>query len=495
MLFSSAPFLFGFLPTVVLMFWLSERYAGPRFSLTLLVLVSLFFYAWWNPAYLILLVVSILTNYSFGMASSRSPSRILLTLAIVFNLSLITYFKYAGFLADSVNATTGTSFGFGGIFLPLAISFFTFQQIAYQVDVYQGKVHDTDFIHYCLFVTFFPQLIAGPIVHHQELISQFEERKRVNLNFVNLITGGLIFAIGLYKKVVIADGMAPFADSVFDHAHEDPNVFEAWGGVLAYTMQIYFDFSGYSDMALGLARIFGIKLPANFASPYKATNIIEFWQCWHITLSRFLRDYLYIPLGGNRHGDLRRHTNLLITMILGGLWHGAKWTFVFWGGLHGIFLTINHFWRRICRIDERSSYDTRTVERVLSRMLTFVVVVIAWVFFRAANWGDAVAIIEGMVGLNGLGALDGQWRVLDSDLYLWLLVLLPIIWLAPNTQELTSERNPVIDFRARPNLQSNILWQSRNRWLAPLAIACGVAAILVIVIRKVGSEDFIYMVF
>jgi len=495
MLFSSAPFLFGFLPAVILMVWLSERYAGTRLTLSLLVFVSLFFYAWWNPPYLILLVVSVLANYGFGISLSRSPSRSLLSFAIIFNLSLIAYFKYAGFFADSVNATTGTSFDLGAITLPLAISFFTFQQIAYQVDVYQGKVRDTDFLHYCLFVTFFPQLIAGPIVHHKEIISQFEERKKFNLCLDNFVAGGLIFAIGLYKKVVIADGMAPFADSVFDQALEGPNVFEAWGGALAYTMQIYFDFSGYSDMAIGLARIFGIKLPANFASPYKASNIVDFWKNWHMTLSRFLRDYLYIPLGGNRHGDMRRYANLLITMILGGLWHGANWTFVFWGGLHGAFLMINHFWRKVRGVDGRSSSTNRPIERTMGCALTFVVVVVAWVFFRADNWGDAIAIIEGMTGLNGLGSLDGQWQLLDSDLYLWLVVLLPVIWLAPNTQELAYDRDPVIDFQAHPKLYHNVLWRLRNRWLGPFAIACAVAAILVIVIRKAGSDDFIYMVF
>jgi D-alanyl-lipoteichoic acid acyltransferase DltB (MBOAT superfamily) len=248
-------------------------------------------------------------------------------------------------------------------------------------------------------------------------------------------------------------------------------------------------------MAIGLARIFGIKLPANFASPYKASNIVDFWKNWHMTLSRFLRDYLYIPLGGNRHGDMRRYANLLITMILGGLWHGANWTFVFWGGLHGAFLMINHFWRKVRGVDGRSSSTNRPIERTMGCALTFVVVVVAWVFFRADNWGDAIAIIEGMTGLNGLGSLDGQWQLLDSDLYLWLVVLLPVIWLAPNTQELAYDRDPVIDFQAHPKLYHNVLWRLRNRWLGPFAIACAVAAILVIVIRKAGSDDFIYMVF
>jgi len=492
MLFSSLPFLFGFFPAVMILVWLSERYGGTRVSLSLLVIVSLFFYAWWNPPVVILLIISVLVNYAFGVAICRAQRRDLLALAVLFNLGLIGYFKYAGLLAETLSMLPGVAIDLGTITLPLAISFFTFQQIAYQVDVYQGKVRDTDFVHYCLFVTFFPQLIAGPIVHHQEIIPQFEERKRFNITLDNLAAGGLIFAIGLYKKVVIADGIAAFSDSVFDRALENPNVFEAWGGALAYGMQIYFDFSGYSDMAIGLARMFGIRLPANFASPYKAASIIEFWQTWHMTLSRFLRDYLYIPLGGNRRGDARRYANLIITMLLGGLWHGASWTFVFWGGLHGMFLMINHLWRRI-----RGPVPSPAspASRIAGRALTFLAVMVAWVFFRAESWDAAVAMIHGMIGMNGLGALDGSWALLDPGLYLWLCVLLPVVWLAPNTQELACDRDPVIGFVPDPALQNNILWRRRRQWFVLFAIACAIAALIVVVIRKSASEDFIYMVF
>lgn len=495
MLFSSIPFLFGFLPAVILLMWLAERFAGTRLALSMLVLVSLFFYAWWNPPFLILLLVSVVANYGFGIYLSRSRQRGLLALAVIFNLSLIAYFKYAHFFVETVNAGLATQMDIGTITLPLAISFFTFQQIAYQVDVYQGKVHETDFIHYCLFVTFFPQLIAGPIVHHQELIPQFAERKRFTLSADNFIVGGMIFAIGLYKKVIIADGMAPYADSVFNTALNGPNVFEAWGGALAYSMQIYFDFSGYSDMAIGLSRIFGIKLPANFSSPYKATSIIEFWKTWHITLSRFLRDYLYIPLGGNRRGDMRRYANLIMTMLLGGLWHGANWTFVFWGALHGLFLMINHMWRRIRSGFGLSASPAHPIERILGCGLTYLSVVVAWVFFRADGWDAAIAIVQGMAGFNGLGALDGSWQLLDPDFYLWFAVLLPVVWFAPNTQELTSEHSPVIGFSPSPDLNKNILWQTRQYWLRLFICVCALAAILVIVVRKAGSEDFIYMVF
>lgn len=495
MLFSSIPFLFGFLPVVILIIWLSERYASTRMTLSLLVLVSLVFYAWWNPPFLILLCVSVVVNYGFGILIGPSRRSSYFIIAVIFNLSLIAYFKYAHFLVGTINAGFSTTFDIGTITLPLAISFFTFQQIAYQVDVYQGKIRDTDFIHYCLFVTFFPQLIAGPIVHHQEIIPQFVERRRFNLSVDNFSVGGLIFAIGLYKKVILADGMAPFANSVFDFALKGPNAFEAWGGALAYSMQIYFDFSGYSDMAIGLSRIFGIKLPANFASPYKASNIIAFWQTWHMTLSRFLRDYLYIPLGGNRHGDFRRHANLMITMVLGGLWHGANWTFVFWGALHGAFLMINYLWRRIRNPGGREQESQNAIKRVVGCILTYLSVVVAWVFFRADSWEGAIAIIQGMIGHNGLGALNGSWPILDSEFYLWFALLIPVIWFTPNTQELTSEHHPVIGFNADDALKHNVLWRTRRHWLTFFALACGIAAILVIVVRKAGSEAFIYMVF
>lgn len=495
MLFSSVPFLIGFLPAVIVLTWLAERYASTRVTLALLVLASLFFYAWWNPPFLILLLVSVAANYGFGIALSQSRTRSLLAAAIIFNLSLIAYFKYANFFVDILNAGLTTPLEVGTVTLPLAISFFTFQQIAYQVDVYNGKIRDTDFIHYCLFVTFFPQLIAGPIVHHQEIIPQFIERKRFNLSADNFIVGSLIFAIGLYKKVIIADGIAPYADQVFSTALQGPNTFEAWGGAFAYSLQIYFDFSGYSDMAIGLARIFGIRLPVNFASPYKATNIIDFWKTWHITLSRFLRDYLYIPLGGNRRGDFRRHANLLITMLLGGLWHGANWTFVFWGALHGFFLIINHAWRGFWNSRGNGTRESTPAGRWVSRIFTYLCIVVAWVFFRADSWESAYAMIEGMVGLNGLGALNGSWQLLDPDLYLWLAVLMPIVWLAPNTQELMVEHDPAIGLHRSDNHEKNVLWRTRKSWFRLFACTCAITAILVIALRKVGSEDFIYMVF
>jgi D-alanyl-lipoteichoic acid acyltransferase DltB (MBOAT superfamily) len=263
----------------------------------------------------------------------------LLASAIAVNLILLGYFKYANFFADNLNHFAGTALPIGQVILPLGISFFTFTQIAFLVDTYQGKVKEFNFVHYTLFVTYFPHLIAGPVLHHKEMMPQFAKRNVCHLNWDNVAVGLSIFVLGLAKKVLIADSLAEFATPIFSAvaAGGQPMLFEAWIGALAYTLQLYFDFSAYSDMAIGISLMFNVRLPMNFNSPYKATSIIDFWRRWHMTLSRFLRDYLYIPLGGSRNGKAQRYLNLMITMLLGGLWHGAGWTFVIWGGLHGFY--------------------------------------------------------------------------------------------------------------------------------------------------------------
>lgn len=352
MLFSSPEFIYLYLPIVLLgFFWLAKW--SHRIAATWLTAASLFFYGWWNPAYLGLLMASIFFNYSMGVVLAResmrppdSRRRFLLVFGIAANLLLLGYFKYANFFLDSTNAVIGTTWDAGEIILPLGISFFTFTQIAFLVDAWRGLAKEFNFIHYGLFVTYFPHLIAGPVLHHKEMMPQFGQSETYRLQWENIAVGLTIFAIGLFKKIVLADGVAPYASPVFDAAHagETLTFLEAWGGVLAYTLQLYFDFSGYSDMAIGASRLFGVRLPLNFNSPYQALNIIDFWRRWHMTLSRFLRDYLYFALGGNRHGKSRRYVNLLVTMLLGGLWHGAGWTFVVWGGLHGLYLVINHAW-------------------------------------------------------------------------------------------------------------------------------------------------------
>lgn len=417
MLFNSYEFIFLFLPITLVMFYYLGGKGKTNVALYWLVIASLFFYGWWKPAYLFLITGSIVFNYAFGWLLSDArlfgkPSlrRLFLIVGVAVNLTAIGYFKYANFFVDNANVLLGIKYDLGKIILPLAISFFTFQQIAYLVDAYRKETEEHNFLNYALFVTFFPQLIAGPIVHHKEMLPQFMRENIAQLNSGNFAVGTTIFFIGLFKKVIIADGMAGYSDIVFSAASSEQTItfLEAWVGALAYTCQLYFDFSGYSDMAIGLARMFGIRLPLNFNSPYKACNIIEFWRRWHITLSRFLRDYLYYALGGNRKGVARRYTNLLLTMLLGGLWHGAGWTFVLWGMLHGLYLVINHGWQHVRRSLGHDLHESTPWGRVTSRVITFLAVVISWVYFRAENLDVANNILLGMSGANGI-VLPIEW--------------------------------------------------------------------------------------
>jgi len=355
-LFNSLEFIFWFLPATLAGFFLLGYLGQYNLAAIFMTLASLFFYAWWNPPYVLLILISIGVNYALGSAlgageqdNNIARRKLLLAVGIAINIFLLGYYKYANFFADSVNAALSTDWNFGNIVLPLGISFFTFQQIGYLVDAYRGETKGYTIINYGLFVSFFPQLIAGPIVHHKDVMEQFGDKKIYRISWENIAIGLTIFIIGLSKKILIADTVAQYATPVFNAVAEGGSIsfYEAWAGALFYTFQLYFDFSGYSDMAIGIARLFGIRLPINFDSPYKAASITDFWRRWHITLSNFLRDYLYIHLGGSRKGELRRNANLIITMLLGGLWHGAGLTFIIWGGLHGLYLAINHQWRSL----------------------------------------------------------------------------------------------------------------------------------------------------
>jgi len=447
MLFNSYEFILFFLPVTLLVFFRIGGQARHKLAMLWLVCCSLFFYAWWNPAYLGLILASILFNYAVGIILGSHPEgrrkKTYLTLGIGCNLALLAYYKYAGFFVENVNNLTGTSFNPGVIALPLAISFFTFQQIAYLVDAYRSETREYNFLHYSLFVTFFPQLIAGPIVHHKEMLPQFGKNAIYRANDMHIAVGLTIFVIGLFKKVVMADGVAAYATPVFSAAEKGAALGfqDAWLGTLAYTLQLYFDFSGYSDMAIGLARMFGIRLPLNFNSPYKAHNIIEFWRRWHITLSRFLRDYLYIPLGGNRKGKLRRHVNLMVVMLLGGLWHGAGWTFVIWGALHGAYLIINHAWHTVKRLIGLKSGKTGNLGKNLSRAITFLAVAIAWVFFRSDSLAGATNMLSSMTGAGGIAGT----HIVPVDALYWIGALLAIAWLAPNTQQMMRRYKPALE--------------------------------------------------
>ncbi len=448
MLFNSFPFIFAFLPITVLGYELLSRLSRPRGGSAAkrathiwLIAASCVFYAYWSAAFLGLLFVSIVVNFQIGrrlqaIARGGNRSRALLIAGLIWNLALLGYFKYANFFIDNIDAAFGLHVEIARVILPIGISFFTFQKIAFLVDSYSNKVERHGFIDFCLFVMFFPQLIAGPIVHFSEVIPQFS-RLRMPGALDRCAIGITVFAIGLAKKVIIADTYAAHASAVFDAAAHGyaPSIVEAWLGTLCYALQIYFDFSGYSDMAVGLGWMFGIRLPINFASPYKALSIAEFWQRWHITLSRFLRDYLYIPLGGNRRGQMRQRVNLMVTMLLGGIWHGAAWTFLLWGALHGAMLVAHRIW-------QQSRFGARHALHALpARVLTFVCVVLAWVPFRAADFVTVRVMYRGLFGLNGVTANATAFHEPAVTVALALVGMIGV-WRLPNTYEWLGAANP-----------------------------------------------------
>ncbi|MGH8500878.1 MAG: MBOAT family O-acyltransferase [Gammaproteobacteria bacterium] len=496
MLFNSPEFIFLFLPIALIGFFTLGGRGYFTLAIAWLVLASLFFYGWWKPVYLALIISSIVVNYLIGVqlgtrSRAGKPTRWVLAVGIAFNLGLLGYFKYANFFVDTLNDIELTQLHLQTIVLPLAISFFTFQQIAYLVDAWKGEAREYDFLRYGLFVTFFPQLIAGPIVHHKEVLPQFMRQGTGHFSHADLAVGLSIFFIGLFKKVVIADNLAPLATPIFQAAENGDalHFFESLQAITAYTFQLYFDFSGYSDMAIGLARMFGIRLPLNFNSPYQAVNIIDFWRRWHMTLSRFLRDYLYIPLGGSRRGKTRRYINLMATMLLGGLWHGAGWTFVFWGFLHGAYLVINHMWHRVWRRPINTWWSIG-----LARLVTLMAVMVAWVFFRAESFGGAMNVFEGLTHLPAnlhaklgplAGVLDfmgfefnGPWTSgRDLKVLALLFGMTAIVWFVPNTQQLFARYRPALGYNgsmARPAFLQT--WSHRWYWRPNVAWSLGIAS-------------------
>ena len=461
MLFNSYLFIFLFLPVALLVFFILGKCKTPVEQMVWLAAWSCLFYAYWKPIYLLVLMTSVGVNYAVAGSLMQQKNRLIFTAGILFNILVIAYFKYTGFLVANFNALTSANLHFHTVALPLGISFITFQKIAYLVDVYRGKVVERNFLRYLVFISFFPQLIAGPIVHYNPLMSQFSQQHPKKLRYENMGIGLTLFIIGLAKKVLIADTLASYADSAFGASMASVHLtfVESWIGVLAYTFQIYFDFSGYSDMAIGLARMFGIRLPVNFNSPYKSANIIDFWRRWHMTLSHFLRDYIYIPLGGNRKGEIRKFVNLLATMLIGGLWHGANWTFIIWGGIHGGLLTINHLWCECCAKMGWRSYTENVAYRFAARSLTFLLVALAWVFFRIQSTAGVKFILTGMSGVYGFGVPENSYllhisnKITNSLAHHEVLIVNPLlvpvaflflvmsmVWLLPNSQELMRYR-------------------------------------------------------
>ena len=495
MLFKSSIFILAFLPVTLALFFAVGR-VSPNAAATLLGLASLVFYGAWSVQYVPLLLASIGVNFALSQVlgdTARRPGtrRAVFILAICANLALLGYFKYANFFLNSWADATGSNLALWSIVLPLGISFYTFTQIAFLADTWKNQVRERNFAHYLLFVTYFPHLIAGPILHHAEMMPQFRNKAIYRPNWENIAIGVSVFIMGLAKKTLIADGIAPVGRAVFTSADYGQQIefFRAWGGALAYAMQIYFDFSGYCDMAIGISILFGVRLPLNFNSPYKATSIVDFWRRWHMTLSRFLRDYLYVPLGGSRRSRPRRYVNLMITMLLGGLWHGAAWTYVAWGGLHGFYLVVNHAWEYLRKKIAPNARPAGRFVRALSVLLTFAAVTVAWVLFRANSFASAMRIISGMAGLNGIDlpakaaslktlaanigmAPVSQTPYISNTAILGLLLLLTMCWLAPNAYQIMGAKNPALN-AVEPGARWT--WRPSLGWAVGLGVLGAVA--------------------
>jgi alginate O-acetyltransferase complex protein AlgI len=496
-LFNSLEFIFVFLPVTLAGYLIvGKLIEAPVARMIWLALASLGFYGYWNINFLPVIGISIVVNFLFGLAITGLPkySRAVLIIAVAANLAALGFYKYANFGIQIFNAVAPRALAPLSVTLPLGISFFTFTQIAYLADVTLGRAYERNFIKYVLFVTYFPHLIAGPIMHHREMMPQFDAAKP-RLSSERLAIGWTIFVIGLFKKVVIADYMSTIADSIFLAASKGGiSGLDAWGGTLAYSLQIYFDFSGYCDMAIGMSYLFGIVLPFNFDAPYKAQSIAEFWHRWHITLSRFLRDYLYIPLGGNRHGEARRNWNLAVTMLIGGLWHGAGWTFVVWGGLHGLFLIVNHSWLKLKgRVPVLARGGETIVYAVLSLALTQLCVALAWVFFRAESLATAHRVLSAMFGLGGQPmkpqAISGIDFCVIAAGYLACLVL-------PNVNELFRYKHRVgLDTYRLPQAWSlpRLHWRMQVPWAVTTAAL--LAASLVAILAVGEGTPFLYFQF
>lgn len=517
MLFNSMSFIFLFLPLTLLIYYALIRLGHRNWVFLFLVGSSLVFYSVWNPPYVFLLMISMAFNYIFGRLIEKTKVKgsahgWILISGVMANLLLLGYYKYAGFFIENLNALSGTDFTLHRIILPLGISFYTFQQIAYLVDISRGDIKSGRIAHYATFVIFFPQLIAGPIVHYRDMMHQFFDSNLGQFWRSNLLIGLVIFAIGLFKKTVIADSAAGFSSPVFNavHAGDAITFFDGWRAALCYKIQLYFDFSGYSDMAVGLARMFGLLLPPNFHSPLRAFSIIDYWRRWHMTLQQFIVSYMYQPLAIplTRSGARRRFGKwtmfvytvtvpTVIVFLISGLWHGAAWTFVIWGLMHGVFLAVNEFWRMFRRKARRLS-PPGALDNTLYFVLTLTSAVIASTMFRAEAPSDAVAIWAAMLKFDQAGAII---NILPSGLgelftkpFAFCLLAGVIIFLFPNTQQLMSRYRPVLYWDTWKSVGPALL---QMRWRLNLAWAIWTGFILfagVVFIFR-GQSEFIYFNF
>jgi alginate O-acetyltransferase complex protein AlgI len=504
MLFNSYLYIFVFLPVSLAGFFFLARRVGDTAALVWLTALSFVFYGWWNPVFVLLLAASIVFNYGCGRflqaASGEGRALPVLAFAITANLAVLGYYKYAGFFAGIANALFGTAFSVQAIVLPLAISFFTFQQIAYLVDAYKGDAPDEGFLRYCLFVTFFPKLIAGPIVRHREMMPQLQEARIFRFLSANLAVGSAIFIVGLFKKVVLADSLDAYVTPTFAMAEagQVPSFVQAWLGVFACSLQVYFDFSGYTDMAIGAALMFGIQIPMNFFSPYKATSITELWRRWHMTLTRLIRECVFIPIS-LRLARISMRLNagawpmlllanvlpLIITFVVIGLWHGASWNFVLYGFLQGLLLSLHAVWQQL----QRSTALKRIrIPAALALAMTMLVWFWSIVPSRAASLPAIKLIYGAMLDAPALlQGIDGMHQALGIVLVLYILVL----WL-PNTEQLFSAYRPRLGDKALERLRvaSPFVWQENPAWAAFLACVFFVAVVLM-----THDVEFIYFKF
>jgi len=472
MLFNSYEFVFLFLPLLVFLFYFCSS-RSRSLSATLLIAFSLFFYGWWNWSYVLILVVYVLFNFIWGnrfVLPERSSvkRRVFLGLGILANLSALFYFKYLDFIISTINTLVGTNFPLTKIILPPGISFFAFTSIAYLIDVFRKNFYDCSFLHFSLFQCFFPHLVAGPILRPSEVIPQLDSRDSNSFSPLNFSCGMSLFTLGLFKKVILADNFSLFVDPSFSATAKGHLVYplDGWVSALSYTFQLYFDFSGYSDMAIGLAKLFNITFPSNFTSPYKATSIIEFWRRWHMSLARWCRDYIYIPLGGNRKGALRRYVNLFLTMFVVGIWHGAGLTFVVWGVWHGLLLVANHLIRSLVSPYAEKSSILSSIILLFSAPVTFLCVMFGWIVFRAESLSSAWGLMKCMFAFQGM-SLPLSWRETllsslslefvakitftphvffkDFEAVLWLFFGLLLVFFSPNTLQIMGRAQPVFE--------------------------------------------------
>lgn len=406
MLFNSYIFILFFLPVTLIVYFLLNRTNKYVLSNVWLICMSLWFYAYFNTSYIVIILLSISGNYIVSrilyteyVNTNKWIKRLVLIVGILINVGSIFYFKYFDFFISNVNALFNQTFELKNVLLPLGISFFTFQQISYLVDSYRGETKDYGFVEYALFVSFFPQLIAGPIVLHSEVIPQFRNKEQRKFNHDNMAKGLYIFAVGLFKKVLIADTFAKAVNWGFS-SYMNISSMDSFLVSLCYTFQLYFDFSGYCDMAVGIGNMFNIKLPNNFNSPYKATSITDFWSRWHMSLTRFLRQYVYIPLGGNRKGKVRTYVNIMIVFLVSGIWHGANWTFIIWGIIHGAANCLNRVFKN----------TWAKVGNITQWFLTFMFINFTWIIFRADSISQAKYIIKKILSFDSMYVSSGLYE-------------------------------------------------------------------------------------